>query len=894
MSTEQKHLYLIDGHALAYRAYFAMVRSRLTNAQGQPTGAVFVMATWLLKLLEDYHCPYLAIVFDSPTPTFRHEMYAEYKANREEMPEDMAAQLPLVFKLVELLNIPAVRKDGFEADDLIASLTREALAEGFEVSLVTKDKDLMQLVGANVRMLAPEGKGKIDVFDAAKVREKMGVEPRRIRDLLALMGDSSDNVPGVPGVGPKTAVKILEAAGDLETLLADPSCVGNPKLEAKLREHLDDIRLSRDLVTLNNDPHEEWKLRELRAREPRREECVEFFREMEFSSLLDMPLFDTRKAVQCDVSVLRSPAEVDEFVRKVEKAGFVCVDTETTSTEPREANLVGVAMAIDPNEAVYLPVGHDGEADLSLEETLEKLRGILESEEIRTTGQNLKYDYQVFRNYGITLRGIEFDCMVAAYLIDPGKRRYGLDFMAAQWLGVKTTPIETLIGKGRGQMSFAEVPVADAAPYAGEDVTVPLRLRKVLEPVLEERNLRKLFEDVEIPLVSVLAEMEWAGILLDAGLLKKLSEEYSTGLASLSREIFALAGGEFNLNSPRQVAEVLFEKLGLPKSRKTKTGVSTDMESLAKLAPDYPIARRLLEYRELQKLVSTYLDALPGQVSAVSGRIHSSFNQTITSTGRLSSNNPNLQNIPVRSEVGRRIRKAFVAEPGTVLVSADYSQIELRILAHVSDDPLLKQAFHEDDDIHRRTASVVYGVVPEMVSDEMRRAAKTVNFGLMYGMGPANLSRQLKITFKQAREFIESYFSQFPTIRSYMERVIEASREKGYAETLLGRRRYLPEISSRSRQVREAAERTAINTPIQGTAADIIKIAMLRVHEGISGRFADARLLLQVHDELVLEVPETIAEEFRTWLIERMSSAYTLNVPLKVDAGMGPDWGTAH
>jgi DNA polymerase-1 len=891
-----KELYIVDGHALAYRSYFGMMRTPMSNAQGMPTGALFAFANSLLNMINTYKCPYLTVVFDSPKPTFRHELYANYKATRQAMPEDMVVQLPFIHQLVANLNIPTIMRDGLEADDIIAWLTRKAEAEGFKVFLLTRDKDLMQLLSDNVRMLSPETGGKIVEMGPAEVEAKMGVQPHLVRDLLALMGDASDNVPGVPGVGPKTAVKILLAAGSIDALLSDFSLAGNDKLAQKLAEHRADIELSRQLVTLHTDIHFDVELEQLQIRDVNKSACVEMFTQMEFSTLLRNPLFDTRQQLAFSAHIVQSLEQVRTLVDSINQAGFCSIDTETTSIVARDARLVGIAVAVDKTTAWYLPLGHTAQEQpsLPLEPVLELMRPLLENASIAKIGQNLKYDYQVFKNYAITLRGIRFDTMVAAYLLEPGKRQYNLDALAAEWLQLTTTPIEALIGKGKGQISFAEVPVELAAPYAGEDVLVPILLQELLEPQLREKNLYELFERMELPLISVLAEMEWQGVMVDEQLLAQLSSAYQGQLQEITSSIYAMAGEEFNLNSPKQIAEMFFGKLGLPHSKKTKTGLSTDVTALEKLAPRYPIAARLLEHREVQKLLSTYIDALPAQVLRCSGRLHSSFNQTITATGRLSSTAPNLQNIPIRTEAGARIREAFIAPAGSVLVAADYSQIELRLLAHLSGDALLRQAFEQDQDIHAQTAAVMYGCFPQMVTPEMRRAAKTINFGLMYGMGPVNLAGQLGISFREAQNFIDIYFAQFPSIKKFMERVVDEARTRGYSETMFGRRRYLPDIDSPRRQLREGAERIAVNTPVQGSAADIIKIAMVNIHQEIAQRFPAAHLLLQVHDELVFEVPEQQAEGLRDWVVQKMSQAASLTVALKVDAGIGTNWRQAH
>ena len=892
-----RELFLIDGHALAYRAYFALIKTPLTNSKGQPTGAVLGFVNYMLRLLEEFKCPYIAVAMDSPTPTFRHQLFDQYKANRVEMPDDLKSQLPLIHYLIQALNIVKLQRDGLEADDIIAHCTQRAVAQGFRVSLVTKDKDLMQLIGPQVRMLAPESGGLLTVFGPEEVKKKMGVFPEQIRDLLALMGDSSDNIPGVAGIGPKTAQKVLEKAGSLDALLENPACVDNPKLEAKIRAGREALLLSKTLVTLKFDIGEPVDLETLQKRPIDTEACSQFFKEMNFHSLLKNPLFATKKSLEYAVRIPASLDEVRALASRIAQRGFVSIDTETTSTIARQAKLVGISLAIDKNEAYYIPVGHESETDyanLPLGETLTALKDIIESEQIAKIGQNLKYDYQVFKNHGLTLRGISFDTMVAAYVIDPGIRRYGLDALAQQWLGVATIPIESLIGKGKSQKSFAQTAIAEAARYSGEDAVAPLHLKSIFEPILAQRSQESLFRDVEVPLVRVLADMEWQGIRIDTDLLARLSKDLTAKLDQISRDIYGLAGAEFNLNSPKQVGDILFVTLGLPKSKKTKTGLSTDVDALEKLSGLHSIIPKLLEYREAQKLLSTYIDAFPEQILPESRRLHTSFNQTITATGRLSSTGPNLQNIPIRTEAGRKIREAFIAPPQYLIVAADYSQIELRVLAHLSKDGFLVEAFLSDRDIHAQTASAIYGVFPEMVTEEMRRSAKTINFGLMYGMGPINLSRQLNISFREAQSFIDAYFKQFPSIEAFMKGCIDKARIAGYSETILGRRRYLPELTSENRQVREAAERTALNTPIQGSAADIIKIAMVRIHRELPDRFPGAKMLLQVHDELVFEVPQSQADEFKLWAQAMMSGAYALDVPLKVDAGVGINWSEAH
>lgn len=890
----EKTLYIVDGHALAFRAYYAMIRNPLTTSTGTPVSAVFGFAGYLLRLMRDPKCSHLVVTFDSGRATFRTEMYAEYKANRSEMPDEMKIQMPLLKKLVEVLRLPVFSKEGFEADDIIAYLARKAESEGYGVRLVTKDKDLMQLISPAVRMLAPETGGTFTDMGPEEVLEKMGVVPGKIRDLLALMGDASDNIPGVPGIGPKTAITILEKCGDIEQLLADPASAGNPKHAAKIADNLDALAISLKLVTLNPEVGLDVPMEDLIRREPDAKACAAFFNELEFHSLAADPLFDVRETTAYAVTVPATLDEVRDIAAQIQQAGFVSVDTETTSLNPHEAIIVGISLAISTTSAWYIPTGHNEGPNLPICEVLDILRPVLASADIRKIGQNLKYDIQVFRNSGLELAGISFDSMLAAYVADPSRRAYNLGDLASEWLKLKTIPIAELIGSGAKQVSFATVSVADAATYSGEDAVLPLLLQEKIAPVLSAADQDRLCDTIEIPLIAVLADMEWAGILVDTAVLSAMAEEFSGRLAAITAEIYTMAGREFNLNSPKQIGEVFYGELGLPGGKKTKTGFSTDVDALERLAPQYPIAAKLLEHREVQKLLSTYILALPQAIDPSTGRVHTSFNQTVTATGRLSSTDPNLQNIPIRTEAGRRIRMAFVAPEGMRIISADYSQIELRLLAHFSQDDRLIEAFVEDRDIHTQTASTMYGIFPEMVTPDMRRAAKVINFGLMYGMGAMRLSGELGISFKEAQHFIELYFAQFPTIQRYMDTSIVTARDKGYCETLFGRRRPVPDISSSAVRVREAAERIAVNTPVQGTAADIIKIAMIDIHTHIGAKFPGARMLLQVHDELVFEVPEAVAEACAAWVQERMSAAASLSVPLKVEVGIARNWAEAH
>jgi DNA polymerase-1 len=890
-----KRLFLIDGYALVYRAYYAFAKNPLINSKGQPTSAVFGFANYLVRLIESYSCPYIAVVLDSSKPTFRHEIYSQYKANREQMPDDLKAQMPLIDKLIETLNITVIRKDGLEADDLIAILTRKALQESFDVFLVTRDKDLMQLIGPHVKMLAPDGSGTLMIMDAEEVKKKIGVGPEKIRDYLALTGDSSDNIPGVPGVGPKTALKILEMAGSVNNVLENPSVLKNEKLIQKIQQNHELLCISKTLTTFKEDVDLEMELDELSRKPFDLPQCISLFRELEFSSLIRHPLFSSVQKDKPAVSVITEIEQLNALANSIANAGEMAIDTRCTTDHARGCEIIGISIAVPGKETAYIPIAHINTANIELTRVLSVLKEVLQSQEIKKSGYNLKNFFQILKNQGISLQGNWFDVMIAAYLVDSGKRDYDIDILASEYLGEDIGKLDSILGSGKSKISFKEASIDSACAYSGRIASAILALREIFDTKLQETNCKTLFETIEMPLISVLGDLEWQGVKIDVQFLKELSSEYSNVLNQLSESIYSLAGETLNLNSPKQIAEVLFGKLALPGVKKTKGGAqSTSVEVLEKLAPDYPIVQKILEYREIQKLLSTYIDTLPLQIFSESGRVHTSFNQAVTATGRLSSTNPNLQNIPVRTEMGKRIREAFIASDDKVLISADYSQIELRILAQLSRDPFLIQAFSEDQDIHVLTASAIYKVFPDLVTAEMRRTAKTINFGLMYGMGPINLSRQLGISFAEAKMFIEEYFHQFPSIKKYMEEAIENARKLGYTETLLGRRRFIPEINSANRNIREAAERTAINTPVQGTAADIIKMAMINIHKEIQDICADAKMILQVHDELVFEVPQKEAERIKLWIIEKMSTAYKLMVPLRVDAGIGCNWRIAH
>jgi DNA polymerase-1 len=885
---DRQQLFLIDGHALIYRAYFAFIRNPLVNSKGQNTSAAFGFANYIIKLLETYNCIYCAVVLDSSKPTFRHDMYSQYKANRQEMPDELKSQIPIINEIIKALSIPSVIEDGFEADDLIGAITKKAVDEGFEVLLVTKDKDLMQLVGPHVKMLAPEGTGTLQTIGVNEVIEKMGVAPEKIVDYLALIGDSSDNIPGVPGIGPKNAIKILEQCGSVERLLLDPSVLGNVKLTQKIVDNKENLILSKELATLRNSSTI-IDIEALKRGNIDRILCKNLFRDLEFHSLMRNPMFGESETIKTEISPIKSTDELEHLKKLLLESKYFSMCMFLSDENLFEASLLGIGFSIDSVKSYFLPL------EKNWSEQLLPLKDIFESDEIHKIGHDIKSDIQILKRCGIDARGIVFDIMIAAYLLDPGKRDYSLDILTGEWLKKDIPQISSLLGEGKNKIGRSQLSPEIIAEYCGKASSCIFQMKSKMEEKLNDANLTSLFNSIELPVTSILAEMEQIGIIIDKGHLCGLSGEYGELLQQLSNEVFQIAGETFNLNSPKQIGEILFDKLQLPGAKKTKNGShSTNADILESLAPDFPIVGKILEYRELQKLCSTYIDALPLQINQFSGRVHTTFNQTIAATGRLSSTNPNLQNIPIRSEEGRRIREAFIAEKGYVLMSADYSQIELRILAHLSADPFLIQAFREDKDIHTLTASAIFGCFPEMVTTDMRRAAKTINFGLMYGMGPLNLSRQLSISFGEAKKFIDTYFMQFPRIKNYMESSIQKVRDCGFSETIFGRRRYLPEINAKNRIIREAAERTAINTPVQGAAADIIKIAMINVDKKIKNVFPTARMLLQVHDELIFEVPEDIVEPFRSSIIEKMSTAVELSVPIKVESGVAQNWRSAH
>ncbi|MFC1491741.1 DNA polymerase I [Nitrospinota bacterium] len=911
MAKTPRRIFLIDGTGYMFRAYYAMLRQRLSNSKGLPTGAIMVFSRMLLGVLREKAPRYAAVAFDRPEPTFRHEMYAAYKSNRDAPPEDMIAQIPYMQRVVEVLRIPALSQAGAEADDLIGSLADRAVSKGFEVVLVTADKDFSQLVTKKVRIWDPM---KDEEIGPAEVEARWGVPPEKFVDIQALMGDSSDNIPGVPGIGEKTAVSLIKEFGGLDEVLAAPDRIKRPKQRQSVEENADLARLSRDLATLRRDFPVEEDLESYRLGDADIEAARELFvEELEFKSIMEqLPGYETQddetasgpvgatpldEAKARDYRIVRTRKDFDKMLREIKKAGRFAFDLETTSLNPREAEIVGLSFSEKSGKAFYVPVGHGGlEAgkQLPLGHVLKSVRPLLESEKVEKIAQNLKYDMTVLSGVGVPIADPIFDTMLASYLILSGRTSHGLDNLALEYLGLTTIKFSDLCGKGAKAVSFADVPVEKAALYACQDSDFAFRLAEKMAPELEESSLEELFRNLELPLLRVLFEMEESGIRLDGDFLEGMGKELETRLESIQTHIHELAGEEFNINSPKQLRVILFEKLNLPVLKKTKTGPSTDIETMERLAVRHPLPQEILNFRQLSKLKNTYIDTLPGLMNPRTGRIHGSFNQTVAATGRLSSSDPNLQNIPIRTDLGREIRRAFLPEEGWKLLSADYSQIELRVLAHFTEDPGLVAAFERGEDIHSTTASVVYGVDPGDVDPEMRRVAKAVNFGIVYGQGAFGLSQTLGIPQGEAKSFIDTYFERFARVPAFVQQVIEEGKKRGYVTTLFNRRRYLPDLNSRNRNFRNAAERTAVNSVIQGSAADIIKRAMIAISARLRKEKRGARMLVQVHDELLFEVPPKELKTVEKLVAEEMEDAVDLRVPLAVESSTGDNWGEVH
>jgi len=889
-------LYLVDGSSYLYRAYHAL--PKLTNSAGEPTGALLGVANMLRRLLKDADSENIAVVFDAKGPTFRHEMYEQYKANRPPMPSELQQQVEPIHEIVRLLGLPLIQVPGVEADDVIGTLATRAAAEKMDCIISTGDKDMAQLVNDHVSLINTMTDTHMDTDG---VLDKFGVRPDQIVDFLALTGDKADNIPGVEKCGPKTAAKWLTQWQNLEGVMANADDVKG-KIGEYLREALEILPLSQDLATIRNDLELEQGVNDF-AREAVDEAALrEFLQHNEFNSWLK-ELGDDESSpppmAEPNYTTVLDEDTFDQWLEKLQQAELIAFDTETTSLDPMQAELVGLSFAVDPFEAIYIPVGHNypgAPVQLDRESVLEALKALLEGKTPEKVGQHIKYDMNVLSRYGLAVQGVAFDTMLESYVLNSTGSRHDMDTLALKYLGHKTTHYEEIAGKGAKQISFSQVSLEDAGHYAAEDADITLRLHQHLWPRLQaEPALEKILAELEIPLIPVLARMEQAGVLIDGRLLLQQSSELAKRMLELEGQAHEAAGQPFNLGSPKQLQQILFEKLELPVIRKTPKGQpSTAEDVLRELADNYELPKLILEHRSISKLKSTYTDKLPAQINPHTGRVHTSYHQAVAATGRLSSSNPNLQNIPIRTPQGRKIRKAFIAPPGNVILAADYSQIELRIMAHLSGDEGLLKAFHDGVDVHRATAGEVFGEGYDKVSDDQRRAAKAINFGLMYGMSAFGLARQLDISRPEAQEYMDTYFSRYPAVQGFMEKTREQAREQGYVETLFGRRLYLPEINASNMMRRQGAERAAINAPMQGTAADIIKIAMIKVDDWIQSDQPGARLVMQVHDELVLEVEEAQLNSVRNAVVEHMSAAADLDVPLLVDAGSGPDWDTAH
>ncbi len=892
-------LLLIDGSSYFYRAYHAI--RGLSNSEGMSTNAVFGVVKMLLKELKNIAPDYVAVVFDAKGRTFRHELYPQYKANRPPMPEDLQEQVEPLQSIVSAMGLPLLSVEGVEADDVIGCLASRAAAQGMQVIISTGDKDMAQLVSNRITLVDTMQDKTLDVDG---VTEKFGVPPDKIVDYLALVGDTSDNIPGIPKVGPKSAAKWLAEYGSVDALIANADKVKG-KIGENLRANLEQLKLSRRLVTIKCDLDLAVDPKELKPGPQDKKALADWYRRLEFNSLLQEVLADENgddghasQQDAADYELVLDEKHLQTWLRKLRKAELIAFDTETTSIDSMQAELVGVSFALADGKAAYVPCAHDypgAPAQIERQRLLQLLAPLLESDKPAKVGQHIKYDLNVLSRYGVGIEGIAHDTMLESYVVN-SIDRHDLDNMALKHLGHKTIHFEDVAGKGAKQLTFNQVGLEQACPYAAEDADVTLRLHQKLWPQLKQsESLRRVYEEIEMPLIRVLSQIERNGVLVDEQMLHRQGQELAAEIEALEKRAYEIAGEEFNLGSPKQIQAVLFDKLGLPVLKKTPKGQpSTAEEVLQELALDYPLPKLILEHRSFSKLKSTYIDRLPEQINPRTGRVHTSYHQAVTATGRLSSSNPNLQNIPVRTAQGRRIRQAFVAPEGHVIVAADYSQIELRIMAHLSADKRLLQAFAEGRDIHAATAAEVFGVEPDKVSKEQRRSAKAINFGLIYGMSAFGLARQLGIERGQAQAYVDLYFQRYPGVKKFMDDIRAQAHDRGFVETVYGRRLYLPEINSKNAMRRQYAERTAINAPMQGTAADIIKRAMIRIDEWMRRQQIAARMLMQVHDELVFEVEKHAVEDFVAGLNARMCAAGDLEVPLVVDTGIGSNWDEAH
>ena len=902
--TSKKRFFIIDGYALLFRAHFALIRNPLFTSYGLNTSALFGFINQLLKIKKDENPEYFACAFDSKGKTFRHEMYEEYKANRPPMPDELQQQLPHLWEILDAMNIPVLKKDGVEADDIIGTLAVRAQDDGLDTYIVSGDKDFMQLINENIFLYAPGTKKSPDpvIYDSKRVEDKWGVPPEKIIDLLGLMGDSSDNVPGVSGVGEKTAVKLIKKYGSLDGALENADQVSNKRARTGLQEGAENARLSQDLVTIMLDVEIDSSLDDFISAKMNNSLCIEKFHELEFQAFVKQfqeensnPVVVTKDQKKDYYTVLTLD-QLDDLIINLKSSNLISLDLETTSTNPFVAEIVGLSFSVSKNSAWYIPIMYPEKKDdifgkKDIEVVINRLKNILEDSSLAKTGQNIKYDLHVLKRYGVNVQGIAFDTMIAAHLLNPSAKSLSLDNLSLEFLNYETIKIEELIGKGKSKILMSEVTLEKSAIYACEAADLTFQLTRILEQQLKDKLLHDFFKTIELPLIPVLMEMEYNGVFVDSEMLLSMSQKISKKLDIFQEKIFSVSGKEFNINSTQQLANILFDEMKLPQIKKR----STAEEVLKKLKNYHELPDFILQYRKYYKLKNTYLDSLQKLINEDTQRIHSTFNQMIASTGRLSSTNPNFQNIPIRTDEGREIRKSFVAQKENwKIFSADYSQVELRMMAHFSNDIGLIDAFKNSIDVHSKTASLVYNVPIELVQPEMRRTAKVVNFGIMYGAGAFRIGQELGIPRNEASILIESYFQQYPGIQNYIDSTCSMAREKKYVETILGRRRPIWDADSDNGLRRQAAERMAINMPIQGSSAEMIKIAMIRIAEEISKLNLRSKLVLQIHDELIFEFPSEEEEVLVKLVIDKMENAMKLNVPIVVDYGIGNSWYDAH
>jgi len=894
-------LLLLDGNNLLYRSFWA-IKQPLKTSSGQPTGAVFGFTNTLKKIINNYDFKYIAVAFDRHEDTFRKKIYPEYKASRQAMPEELISQVPYIKRMTMALGAMSLEKPGFEADDIIATLSQMSLKQEIDVVIISGDKDLLQLVGPNIKVFDPL---KNITFDEDAIHERFGVKSANILDMLALMGDKSDNIPGVPGIGPKTATGLIVKFGSIEELLSQTDRIKNIKQRERLNKYADMAILSKRLITLDTNVDLDVDIDSLEFTGPNIIELEKIYNELEFhkfkqelNKTTDNPGIINKDDKQPNnYTLVQDETGLKDMILSLRKAGRFAIDLETTSLDPIDAEIVGFAFSIKPHSGWYVPTGHigpDAIKQLTIETVLKNLRPVLSDPAIKKVGQNIKYDISCLKKYNETILGIDFDTMIAAYLLEPDNRRYNLDRLCNIYLDRSKISYKEVTGQKNKQIGFEKVSMEKALQYAAEDADTTIHLYEVLSPLLSKNGLEPVNIKIEIPLIEVLAEMELCGIKIDPKMLGIMSDKISIEIESLSKKIYEIAGHPFNINSPKQLSEVLFEEIGLPIIKKTKTSQSTNVEVLNQLAMQHPLPETILEYRSLSKLKSTYLDALPKLIHHKTKRLHTSFHQTVAATGRLSSSEPNLQNIPIRTNHGKQIRKAFIAERNCLFLGADYSQIELRILAHFSKDPNFVDAFLKDEDIHKETASKIFNIPTGLVNQEMRRKAKTINFGIIYGMSSFRLSRELKVPPMEAKHFIDQYYERYKGIKSFMDIVIKEARENGLITTIGGRHRMLPNINSKNHNLRQLSERIAINSVIQGSAADIIKIAMINIYEHIKTSGANAKMILQIHDELIFELPEKELDPLKKLVKDKMEGAWKLNVPLTVDMAWGQNWAEIH